>query len=228
MAAALAAAFQTDPVVSWLIPADNERERRMPRVFGMLARRFHVAHGYCYVAEAEGRTVGASIWDPPGRWKVSTGTALLALPELVRGMRGATFRGLTMSAAYDKVHPEEPHFYLADLGTRPESQGQGVGAALMSETLAEVDRHGLPAYLESTSDANTALLQSASDSPSSAKLSYRVGHWCRQCGGPPSGEHHPRILSPTGRPIWRRDGDPGYVDVMFSRAGWVRRWVSRA
>ncbi|WP_150309056.1 GNAT family N-acetyltransferase [Planctomonas psychrotolerans] len=154
LASALAAAFQTDPVVSWLVPRDDERERRMPAVFRMLARRFHVVHGHCYVADLHGRTVGGAMWDPPERWKSSRASEVRALPELIRVMGGATVRSLTMTTAYERAHPEEPHFYLSDLGTRPELQGRGVGTALMRKALAEVDGRGMPAYLESSSEAN--------------------------------------------------------------------------
>jgi GNAT superfamily N-acetyltransferase len=52
------------------------------------------------------------------------------------------------------VHPEEPHWYLAVLGTATDHQGKGVGSALMAPVLAKCDAEGIPAYLESSKESN--------------------------------------------------------------------------
>jgi len=52
------------------------------------------------------------------------------------------------------MHPHEPHWYLATLGTAVELQGQGVGSALMQPVLEHCDAEGLPAYLESSKERN--------------------------------------------------------------------------
>jgi len=57
----------------------------------------------------------------------------------------------------DSLHPREPHWYLATLGTDPRFQGTGVGSALLASTLARVDEEGTPAYLESSKARNVPL-----------------------------------------------------------------------
>jgi ribosomal protein S18 acetylase RimI-like enzyme len=59
----------------------------------------------------------------------------------------------------DRYHPKEPHWYLAMIGVDPSRQGQGLGAALLKATLAQVDEQGLPAYLESSNPANLPLYE---------------------------------------------------------------------
>ena len=54
----------------------------------------------------------------------------------------------------EKVHPREPHWYLAILGTDPPEQGKGVGGSLMTPVLERCDRAGLGAYLESSKPEN--------------------------------------------------------------------------
>ncbi len=54
----------------------------------------------------------------------------------------------------DKVHPSEPHWYLALLGTDPDHQGKGYGTAAISPVLDICDRDGTPAYLESSKEQN--------------------------------------------------------------------------
>jgi GNAT superfamily N-acetyltransferase len=53
-----------------------------------------------------------------------------------------------------EAHPVEPHWYLAAVGTMPEHQGSGAGAAILTPVLARCDAEGLPAYLESSNPRN--------------------------------------------------------------------------
>jgi GNAT superfamily N-acetyltransferase len=59
-------------------------------------------------------------------------------------------------AEVERVHPKEPHWYLAVLGTEPAWQGKGVGSALLAPVLQRCDREGRPAYLESSKESNLA------------------------------------------------------------------------
>src|SRR4029079_14902841 len=54
-------------------------------------------------------------------------------------------------------HPDESHWYLGVIATRPERQGQGLGTELLHASLARVDEQGLPAYLESSNPRNVSL-----------------------------------------------------------------------
>ena len=49
-----------------------------------------------------------------------------------------------------------PHVYLAVLGTDPLFARQGAAGAAMAPMLAECDRQGLPAYLETQKEENLA------------------------------------------------------------------------
>ena len=53
--------------------------------------------------------------------------------------------------------PSEPHWYLPVIGTLPDFQGHGFGAALFAPVLSICDRTGVPAYLEATTDRGRAL-----------------------------------------------------------------------
>lgn len=55
-----------------------------------------------------------------------------------------------------EARPDEPHWYLQALGTRPELQGQGWGTKVLGPMLDRCDRLGLPAYLESSNPQNHA------------------------------------------------------------------------
>jgi predicted N-acetyltransferase YhbS len=57
-------------------------------------------------------------------------------------------------AAATKVHPSEPHWYLAVRGVDPGRQGVGVGGTLLRAGLARCDRERLPVYLDTGKPEN--------------------------------------------------------------------------
>jgi ribosomal protein S18 acetylase RimI-like enzyme len=59
-------------------------------------------------------------------------------------------------AAY---HPRDPHCYLPMIGVEPHLHRQGLGSALLTKALSRCDQEHMPAYLESSNSANTALYQ---------------------------------------------------------------------
>jgi ribosomal protein S18 acetylase RimI-like enzyme len=54
-------------------------------------------------------------------------------------------------------HPHPPHWHLAFLAVHPDRQGEGIGGELMRRTHDELDRDGVPAYLEATNADNVRL-----------------------------------------------------------------------
>jgi len=68
----------------------------------------------------------------------------------------------TIGRVFEKLesfHPEEPHWYLAVLGTDAHFQGQGLGAALLKHTLQICDSAGQTAYLESSNPQNISIYE---------------------------------------------------------------------
>jgi ribosomal protein S18 acetylase RimI-like enzyme len=59
----------------------------------------------------------------------------------------------------DEYHPHEPHYYLPFIGTRPESQGRGLGSAILRPALARADAERMPAYLEATTTRSRDLYE---------------------------------------------------------------------
>jgi ribosomal protein S18 acetylase RimI-like enzyme len=54
----------------------------------------------------------------------------------------------------DALHPRDPHLYLSVLGVDPSAQRTGLGSRLLEPGLERCDREGVPAYLESSKEAN--------------------------------------------------------------------------
>ena len=156
VATVLAAAFADDPVVAYLVPPGvRRREERLTRLFALELPRSERLGGSWMSTDA----TGAAIWYPPGTWRPSTWEMLRQTPAALRVFG----RGIGLASRAQSVmqehHPPRPHWYLYYLGTEPDKQGIGIGAAVMRPVLDLCDSHRLPAYLEASSPRNRALYQ---------------------------------------------------------------------
>ena len=158
----LGRAFYDDPVSIWIMPNDKSRAAHLQKFFATVTRHHHLAGGGAEVA-TDGSTIGAAaLWDPPGRWKQSARAQLMMLPSFILGFgpRLTTGRRLgALLAQMKQQHPEEPHWYLAVIGSDTSVRGKGYGQALMRSRLDRVDAEHAPAYLESSKAENVPYYQ---------------------------------------------------------------------
>ena len=145
-------AFAADPVARWMYP-DPQRYLvyfgRFIRAFAGTA--FSTGTAWCF----EGN-LGAALWLPPGV-KPDADAVASILDESVP--RDVTADVNSMFAEMTAYHPHYPHWYLATIGVEPHLHGKGFGSRLLTETLKQCDQERMPAYLESSNPANTALYQ---------------------------------------------------------------------
>lgn len=159
LSAALGRAFADDPVMTWMLPDAEQRRRNLHRLFAALTRYHHLARGGVEVAPHGGGIGAAALWDPPGAWRHTRGEELRALPGLLLTFRRALSRGAVVADMMKDAHPEEPHWYLAVIGSDPAVRGRGYGQALMSSRLDRCDAEHAPAYLESSNPDNIPYYQ---------------------------------------------------------------------
>jgi GNAT superfamily N-acetyltransferase len=156
----LGRAFYDDPVTSWLLPDARVRRRNLHKVFAAMTKYHHLGHGGVEVAVDEhGKIGGAALWDPPGRWRQSRVSELRAAPGLLLAFGLAVGRGIVAEEMMKRNHPEEPHWYLAVIGSDPEVRGKGYGQVLMQSRLDRCDVEHAPAYLESSNPVNVPYYQ---------------------------------------------------------------------
>ena len=146
----LARAFEDDPVWNWLFPDESTRMRRSGQVFRAYLRDA-LTVGEVYTTP---ELSAASLWKPPGKWKLSNGAILRSLPSLLRAFGTRLPASLEIERKVEAQHPRDPHWYLAVVGTDPVAQGKGIGAALIRQITDQCDTEGIPAYLESSKEAN--------------------------------------------------------------------------
>lgn len=155
----LGRAFYDDPVMMWMLPDPAARRRKLHRVFAALTRHHHLSRGGVEVA-AVGPAVGAAaLWDPPGEWRHTTVEQVRAAPGLLLAFGRALRRGQQAEELMQRNHPDEPHWYLAVIGSDPAVRGTGQGQALMRSRLDRCDAEHAPAYLESSNPANIGYYQ---------------------------------------------------------------------
>ncbi|MGE0214627.1 GNAT family N-acetyltransferase [Mycolicibacterium sp.] len=159
LAGVLARAFFDDPVMKWMVPDDARRAKALPRMFATMIRHHFLANGAVTIARSSTEVGAAALWDPPGRWKQSPREELRMMPGFLLAMGRHVGRGLALTELMKKHHPEEPHWYLAVIGSDPGVRGTGFGQALMRARLDRADAEGAPAYLESSNPDNIPYYQ---------------------------------------------------------------------
>ncbi|MER6912507.1 GNAT family N-acetyltransferase [Streptomyces sp. NPDC000594] len=167
----LARAFDDDPMMRWFFPQDASREADLSAYFGTIFTRQYVHSAVC-----ERTGSAAAFWVPPeaAEKAVPDAETIGELQKLL-GDRAELFRDAVGAAAQHT--PQEPHWYLALIGADPAVQGQGQGGALMRSGLAQADAAGMPAYLESSKEANLPVYE---------HFGFTVRHEVRLPGGGPT------------------------------------------
>jgi ribosomal protein S18 acetylase RimI-like enzyme len=173
LAAMLARAFHDDPVMAWFMRNEDRRPKYAARFFAWQLHRL-LGQEQIHVA-ADGSA--AALWALPGRWRESTWQALRLFVALVPALGSHLPSAARGVDRIERRHPEDPHLYLAALGTDPPAQGRGVGSALLRPGLELCDREGLPAYLESSKERNVAFY---------ARFGFRVTEEVRMPADGPS------------------------------------------
>jgi ribosomal protein S18 acetylase RimI-like enzyme len=166
LSVALGRAFFDDPVMRWVLPDDGLRRRKLHKLFASITRYHHLSRGGVEVAPVtspeslhscppDGDGIGgAALWDPPGQWQTSRIDEFRAIPGLFLAFGASLRKGLELTELMKEVHPEEPHWYLAVIGSDPLVRGKGFGQALMRSRLDRCDAEHAPAYLESSNPDN--------------------------------------------------------------------------
>ena len=138
----------------WLLPDPHARTAQLYRLFATMTRHHHLARGGVEVARDETGISAAALWDPPNQWQDTRKGQLAMTPTFLRVFGLRSMRGRAVQEVMKRAHPEEPHWYLAVIGSDPAVRGQGFGQALMRSRLDRCDAEYCPAYLESSKPEN--------------------------------------------------------------------------
>lgn len=156
LAQALADAFHDDPAFEWLLPNERRRPLGLRRFFAIELRAVGLARGSVWTTD---EFAGAAVSTDPGKWRLPPHTLALHGPAFQRAFGLRLPRAVRILTRMESRHVRRPHHYFAAIGVAPGHQGQGLGRGLMAPTLERCDREGLHAYLEASSERNTALYE---------------------------------------------------------------------
>ena len=158
----LARAFCSNPLNRAVVQSDDPERcfrsnRHSMRTLLPMAR----LHGQVLVAALDGEVAGGLVASPPGRFPLPPPPLVVGLRCLIRQGWRVARRWEAVFEAFEALHPVEPHWYLATLGVVASARRRGMGAALLSRWLAEVDRNAVPAYLETDTEGNIRFYERA-------------------------------------------------------------------
>ncbi|MCB1003363.1 MAG: GNAT family N-acetyltransferase [Acidimicrobiales bacterium] len=148
----LARSFWDDPVQIYLHPNPRSRYQRT-RIEFRMAIQTDWRKGVVYTTDD---LSGVAVWCAPNRWRTTRSDVLRQIVPGIRAFGTRLRAGMELMQRIEAAHPDEPHWYLALIGTDPGRTGRGVGGALIEAMLDRCDREGLPAYLESSKIENVA------------------------------------------------------------------------
>jgi GNAT superfamily N-acetyltransferase len=149
---AIVAAFLTDPPARFAWPSPHDYLLAMPVATRAFAGS-SFKNGTAYVSA---NLCGAALWLPPGVQPDGE-----ALEKVFRDTAHREHMGdlLATFEKMEKMHPQEPHWYLPQIGVEPNAQGKGLGAELMRHALVRCDEGKAPAYLEASKPENIPFYQ---------------------------------------------------------------------
>ncbi len=151
MAAQLAKSFWDDPVSSFIFRSESRRDAGLRSYFRTQMRADYLPFGGCYTTDGY---AGSAIWAPAGKPLLTGFRAVTTMLPVLPYIAATLVTTLRILNTVETLHPHEPHWYLATLGTAVEQQGKGVGSALMRPVLEHCDAEGMPCYLESSKERN--------------------------------------------------------------------------
>lgn len=154
----LALAFRDYPFTRHTLGADDH-ERRLIENQTLFLSEIGIPHGRVWVIEgSDGVLDAVAVWTTPGSAGIEDVFARLA-PRLAEIAGDRADVAADTEAALAPHRPSGPAWFLATVGVRPGKQGQGLGAAVIRPGLAEADRAGHGAYLETSLPGNVRLYE---------------------------------------------------------------------
>jgi len=157
----LTRAFKDDPM-SDIFPDPEERRVKTPYV-NEFSLRYDLPHGCSFITSS--RLEGIVIWRHstmnPGIsfWRMLTSGAIW--PAMKIGWKALRKIKVFDQYVIRKRRELAPakHWYLAVLAVDPQHQGKGYASKLLNEMLSNIDKEGLPCYVETEGEKNVSMYQ---------------------------------------------------------------------
>ncbi|MFN3236880.1 MAG: GNAT family N-acetyltransferase [Pseudomonadales bacterium] len=149
LARVLALAFESDPLLRWVIPNDQDYGRFAERFFRLQLKN-SIQLGSSFTNQDR---TGVALWFGPDDRHSFLTRALDSLRTvwLLQSNLGRAYR---VDEIMTRYRPRRDYLHLTHLATAPEAQGSGVARQLLEPTLRRARLQGTPVYLECSNKAN--------------------------------------------------------------------------
>jgi len=205
VAAVLAAAFDLDRTMQWMLRDPGERRRRLQPFF--LAHVAHILHlqrqeqpqGELQLHRDDAALIGAALWLNVAASGEVPRPDIGLIEETLGPDASARYRKLDQQLHWHHP-PDVRHVYLRYIGVAPARQGHGIGSRLLEAKLEQCDDTGTPVYLEATDKGSC--------------------QWYEQQEFRLRGDRFPLPAGPFVYPMWRqpqRQRQPGNENTIWSR-----------
>lgn len=155
----MAQAFASDDLYRYFIPEDGARERFLKR-FMAFRLRYGLRYGTVLVAD-EG--AGVAVFLAPGHQMSPKDLLLCGGPQAMlpctKAQRERIMGFNRFAGAIAAQMAETPCWHLSPVCVRPQSQGKGIGKALVTYGLTQMRPAARPCYLETQSEKNVKFYQ---------------------------------------------------------------------
>jgi ribosomal protein S18 acetylase RimI-like enzyme len=119
-----------------------------------------IRRGYPLQVSEDGKVVASAVIYPPGTYPLPVGDQWMLLIKSILGNGIYDIRvNMRWLDEIEKIHPDEPHYYLEYLGVEPEHQGKALGSTLMEHLICKADEAQVGCYLENANPRNVAFYQ---------------------------------------------------------------------
>jgi len=157
----LARAFRDNPLNVAVIGGGAERRLRSNRhgMRGLVPMAS--LHGEVWALRDGARLCAALVGVPPLLHPLPPPPLALRLRTLFGQGLGVALRWARVFEELDRIHPEEPHWYLGTFGVDPPVQGRGLGSGLLASWLERIDAERGAVYLETDRPENVPFYERA-------------------------------------------------------------------
>ncbi|MFX1388033.1 MAG: GNAT family N-acetyltransferase [Promethearchaeota archaeon] len=161
----LARAFHDYPTLTYLFPDEDERSR-MILIIKEYMVRYGLLYGEVYASSPnlEGVAVWLPFWDAEMTDERSKKCRMSYGKDLPSVLTEESFnkKFAPISQCEYRCHKQYADFfnwYLYPIGVDPDHQGCGYAGLLLRSKFEEIDKRGIPCYLETTKEKNVSLYQ---------------------------------------------------------------------